>query len=67
MDDFNEVHVVSDLHLGGTDGHQIFKGDELLGGLINSLAEGENRKVALGHQWRLHRFSGGADSDLDPR
>jgi hypothetical protein len=37
MDEFEELHVVSDLHLGGDPGHQIFKGTDLLSGHLNSL------------------------------
>jgi hypothetical protein len=47
MDRFDEVHVVSDLHFGGGAGHQIFKGDDLLAGLITSLKSHEERKIAF--------------------
>jgi UDP-2,3-diacylglucosamine pyrophosphatase LpxH len=48
MDSFHEVHVISDLHLGGDAGHQIFTGAERLCKFIDSLARlPERRRVAL--------------------
>jgi UDP-2,3-diacylglucosamine pyrophosphatase LpxH len=48
MERFDEVHVVSDLHLGGCLGHQIFRGTELLAGLLDQLAQRpEKRRVAF--------------------
>lgn len=43
MESFDEVHVVSDLHLGGMRGQQIFKGGEILAAFIESLAQADRR------------------------
>lgn len=48
MDQFEEVHVISDLHLGGDAGHQIFKHADKLSRFIASLtARPQGRRVAL--------------------
>jgi UDP-2,3-diacylglucosamine pyrophosphatase LpxH len=48
MDRFDELHVISDLHLGGDSGHQIFRGAALLGDFIQALAgRSAERTVAL--------------------
>lgn len=45
---FDEIHVVSDLHLGGEPGRQIFKGADILAALIESLrAQPDGKKIAL--------------------
>lgn len=45
---FNELHVISDLHLGGPMGRQVFTGTAELSGLVNSLAtRPSDRAVAL--------------------
>jgi UDP-2,3-diacylglucosamine pyrophosphatase LpxH len=47
-DSFHALHVVSDLHLGGEKGFQIFDQGPALAGLIEHLAKGtENAPVAL--------------------
>ena len=45
---YDELHVVSDLHLGGEPGRQIFKGADILAALIESLrAQPVERRIAL--------------------
>lgn len=48
MEQLDQVHVISDLHLGGEPGHQIFDQGALLGGLIDHLrTRAPARRVAL--------------------
>ncbi|WP_300675433.1 metallophosphoesterase [Desulfoluna sp.] len=45
---YDAVHVISDIHLGGTQGFQIFNQQEALAWLVDHLAtEPEDKKVAL--------------------
>jgi len=44
---FHELHVVSDLHLGGRPGFQIFCQGETLANLIRRLAQPSDRRVGL--------------------
>ena len=46
MEAFDEVYVVSDLHLGGDIGHQIFKGGDLLRDLLRLAAANDAEAVA---------------------
>ena len=49
MEVFDEIHVISDLHLGGPTGRQSFTGTSLLTGFIDKLCEPaeEPRRIAL--------------------
>jgi UDP-2,3-diacylglucosamine pyrophosphatase LpxH len=48
MEQLDQVHVISDLHLGGEPGHQIFDQGALLGGVIDHLrARAPGKRVAL--------------------
>lgn len=44
---FHELHVISDLHLGGKPGFQIFSQGETLANLVKSLARSSDRHVGL--------------------
>lgn len=47
MDKLDQIHVVSDLHLGGALGHQIFKEGPALAAVIDHLATAPARRVGL--------------------
>ena len=53
---FNELHVVSDLHLGGMPGFQIFSQGDTLANFIKVLAQPSPKASRLGIEWRHRRL-----------
>jgi UDP-2,3-diacylglucosamine pyrophosphatase LpxH len=47
MDKLDQLHVVSDLHLGGIPGHQIFNQGKALAAVILHLAESVGKRIGL--------------------
>lgn len=47
MDKLDQIHVVSDLHLGGARGHQIFNQGEALAAVVDHLAGVAGQRVGL--------------------
>ncbi len=45
--DFDEVHVISDLHLGGEKGREMFRSEPRLAGWIDRVRESPAKRVAL--------------------
>jgi UDP-2,3-diacylglucosamine pyrophosphatase LpxH len=47
MDKLDQIHVVSDLHLGGAGGRQVFNQGRALAAVVDHLARAEARRVGL--------------------
>lgn len=68
LQSFNELHVVSDLHLGGKPGFQIFCQGNTLAAFIRRLAQSSDRQVGLVLNGDIVDFLAEASTDyLDPQ